>query len=74
MTFKTYWLSLDKTARSHLAARCATTYVQLRHVAYGRKPGESLAINIERETRGAVRCEDLRPDVDWQYIRGTAVS
>jgi DNA-binding transcriptional regulator YdaS (Cro superfamily) len=28
---------------------------------------------IERATEGRVRCEDLRPDVDWQYIRGTAM-
>jgi DNA-binding transcriptional regulator YdaS (Cro superfamily) len=26
---------------------------------------------IERATKGAVRCEDLRPDVDWGYLRGT---
>ena len=26
---------------------------------------------IERATNGLVRCEDLRPDVDWAYIRGT---
>jgi DNA-binding transcriptional regulator YdaS (Cro superfamily) len=26
---------------------------------------------IERATDGAVRCEDLRPDVDWAYLRGT---
>lgn len=26
---------------------------------------------IERATEGAVRCEDLRPDVDWPYLRGT---
>lgn len=26
---------------------------------------------IERLTAGAVRCEDLRPDVDWAYLRGT---
>lgn len=26
---------------------------------------------IERATNGAVRCEDLRPDVDWAYIRGS---
>jgi DNA-binding transcriptional regulator YdaS (Cro superfamily) len=24
---------------------------------------------IERATNGAVRCEDLRPDVDWAYLR-----
>ena len=26
---------------------------------------------IERATKGAVRCEELRPDVDWAFIRGT---
>lgn len=26
---------------------------------------------IERATNGLVRCEDLRPDVDWAYLRGT---
>ena len=26
---------------------------------------------IERATNGAVRCEDLRPDVDWAYLRNT---
>lgn len=25
--------------------------------------------SIERATNGAVRCEDLRPDVDWAYLR-----
>lgn len=28
-------------------------------------------IDIDRATNGAVRCEDLRPDVDWAYLRGT---
>jgi DNA-binding transcriptional regulator YdaS (Cro superfamily) len=26
---------------------------------------------IEKATRGTVRCEDLRPDVDWAYLRAT---
>lgn len=26
---------------------------------------------IERATGGAVRCEDLRPDVDWAYLRNS---
>ena len=29
-------------------------------------------IEIERVTGGAVRCEDLRPDIDWSVVRGTA--
>jgi DNA-binding transcriptional regulator YdaS (Cro superfamily) len=27
---------------------------------------------IERLTEGAVRCEDLRPDVDWAIVRSGA--
>jgi DNA-binding transcriptional regulator YdaS (Cro superfamily) len=34
-----------------------------------RVPAE-LAIAIERETAGAVTVEELRPDIDWQVIRG----
>lgn len=26
---------------------------------------------IERLTGGRVRCEDLRPDIDWAYLRAT---
>lgn len=29
---------------------------------------------IEQVTGGAVRCEDLRPNVDWAYLRSTAPS
>lgn len=29
---------------------------------------------IERATAGAVTCEDLRPDVDWAVLRGSARS
>lgn len=27
-------------------------------------------IRIEEATLGQVRCEDMRPDVNWAYIRG----
>ncbi|OQS36662.1 hypothetical protein B0T40_09715 [Chromobacterium haemolyticum] len=28
-------------------------------------------IELEKLTQGKVRCEDLRPDIDWGYLRGT---
>lgn len=28
--------------------------------------------SIERATAGAVRCEELRPDIDWGYLRAGA--
>lgn len=39
-------------------------------LARGRVPADHCPA-IERATSGAVRCEDLRPDVDWTYLRGT---
>jgi DNA-binding transcriptional regulator YdaS (Cro superfamily) len=63
---------VDDSALAEFAQRCGTTVGQMKQVAGGyRRAGESLAINIERESGGAVRCEDLRPDVDWAYIRST---
>lgn len=37
----------------------------------GRVPAEHCP-SIERVTKGEVRCEELRPDVDWEYLRGTS--
>lgn len=63
---------VSRSAVDDFARRCGTTAGQLKQVAGGyRRAGESLAINIERESGGAVRCEDLRPDVDWEYLRTT---
>lgn len=33
-----------------------------------RIPAEHCPV-IERLTKGSVRCEELRPDVDWAYLR-----
>lgn len=40
----------------------------VRRVPAGRCPA------IERATGGAVRCEDLRPDVDWSVLRNGAAA
>lgn len=38
----------------------------------GRKvPAEHCPV-IERLTDGHVRCEDLRPDIDWAYLRNAS--
>ncbi len=72
MTLNEYLKSLTKNEINNFAAKCRTTKGQLKQVALGnRRAGESLAINIERETSGQIRCEELRPDVDWAYIRST---
>lgn len=73
MDFKTYWQSLSEEARESLADKVGFAEGHLRNIAYGsRTCGEKLAISIEKETDGRIRCEDLRPDVDWQFLRNTA--
>lgn len=70
--FRQFWLSLSVAERPDFASRCETTAGHLRNIAYGSKPcAEKLAIAIERESGGVVRCESLRPDVDWAYLRTT---
>lgn len=71
MEFKTFWASLDNDARKTFATACGTSAGHLRNLAYGKTCGESLAINIERESRRVVTCEELRPDVDWGFLRKT---
>lgn len=72
MDFKSYFMGLPTADRDGFAMRCETSRAHLTNIAYGQKPcGEKLAIAIERESLGSVRCEDLRPDVDWGYLRGT---
>jgi DNA-binding transcriptional regulator YdaS (Cro superfamily) len=73
VALKTYLETLSVAEREEFAKRCGTTAGHLRNVSYGyRSCAESLAIAIERESGGSVRCENLRPDVDWQFLRNTA--
>lgn len=69
--FKTYFMGLQVADRDALARRCGTSRQHLTNIAYGKTCGEKLAVAIDRETAGAVTVEDLRPDVDWAYLRGT---
>lgn len=67
-----YLNGMPADQRNSFAAGCGTSVGYLRQVGYGnRLCRESLAINIERESQRAVTCEELRPDVDWAFIRAT---
>lgn len=71
-TLRTYLNSLRPVEQADFCARCNTSVGYLRKaISVGQKIGESIAIAIERESGGAVRCEDLRPDVDWAYLRNS---
>ncbi|WP_109512567.1 transcriptional regulator [Pseudomonas ovata] len=75
MTLYEYLKSLDKPSADGFALRCKTTVGQLRQVSYGnRRAAAGLAVDIERESQGKVTCEELRPDIDWAYLRGSKVA
>ena len=82
-----YLLALPLSERLEFAARCGTSLGYLykaisraksrrgrlgRGGLRGHKFGAELAVAIERESGGKVRCETLRPDVDWRALRNTA--
>lgn len=68
-----YLNGLPKIARAEFVTRCGTSEGYLRKAASaGQKLSADLCIKIERESTGAIRCEDLRPTADWDYIRATA--
>lgn len=70
-TLLDYLNGLSPKEQAAFAARCRTSVGYLRKaISINQRLGESLCINIERESGGAVRCDVLRPDVDWAYLRG----
>ena len=71
---RTFLKSLSVSEQDDFARRVGTSLGYLRKVMSTNfdKLGESLVIAIERESGGAVRCESLRPDVDWGYLRSSA--
>jgi DNA-binding transcriptional regulator YdaS (Cro superfamily) len=76
MKLRKYFLPMDAAARLDFANRCDTSPKQLLNICGGKRPcSPELAINIERESKGACTVEELAPvakkiRVDWQYIRG----
>ncbi|WP_417312393.1 YdaS family helix-turn-helix protein [Ectopseudomonas khazarica] len=75
MNLLDYLKTLDKGTAGKFAECCGTSLGQLRQVAYGnRRASASLAINIERHSCGQVVCEQLRPDVDWGYLRAKSTA
>ena len=67
-----YLNSLTPTDQAAFAQRCGTTVGYLRKaISMSAMLGEGLCIAVERESGGAIRCEDLRTDTDWAFLRGT---
>lgn len=67
-----YLNNLSEDGRVDFSSRCGTSIGYLRKACSVKQHlGANICIAIERATNGVVRCEDLRPDVDWAYLRAT---
>lgn len=70
MKFRTYLMAMTPPDRSAFAKGVGASVGHLQNVAYGYKPAVAeLAIAIERESGGAVRFEDICPDIDVSHMR-----
>lgn len=71
-TLRLYINQLAPDDQRDFATRCGTSVGYLRKaISTGQRFDGALVVNIQRESGGTVRCEDLRPDIDWAYLRST---
>ncbi len=65
-----YLKAKTQSQRATFAIRCGTTNGHMNNVALGWKPcSAALAVAIERESKGEIRCEAMCPGVDWAVVR-----
>lgn len=70
MPLKKYFRTLSKAQKEDFAIRCETTVDYMKLIIFGvRSCTAKLAIDIDRESHGAVKCEELCPDADFKYLR-----
>jgi len=70
---RTYLNTLPLDQQEAYAKRCGTTIGYLRKaISKKQQLGAGLVVALDRESEGAVPIDDTSPDVDWEYVRGTA--
>lgn len=68
MQFNQFFFLLPVDCREVFAAECETTVGHLNNIAYGYRPASpTLAVLIEKNSKGAVTRQALRPG-DWSKI------
>ena len=64
-----YLNSMSVAEQAAFAKACGTSIGYLRKaISKGQRLGLTLCVNIDRQSKRAVTCEDLLPDIDWKYI------
>lgn len=66
------YISISSWSAVDFAARVGVSPATVSYWASGKKtPSKDHCELIEFVTAGVVTCEDLRPDLNWNYIRST---
>lgn len=69
---RVFFYGLSKQDRENFAKNCNTTVGMLVQIINkNRSCNPSLAIDIDRESKGFVLCDELSPGTDFQYLRQT---
>lgn len=68
---KRAWDALGGSVKFAERLGVSQSAVSMWHTGLRRVPLQA-CIDIEKLTNGLVTCEDLRPDVDWAYLRKTS--
>jgi DNA-binding transcriptional regulator YdaS (Cro superfamily) len=72
---RTYLNSLSTPEKIDFARRCDTSIGYLRKaISMQHRVDAKLCIAFERESKGVIRCEDVRPDADWPVLRRPVVA
>ena len=68
-TLRTYLNGLPRPEQVAFAKRCGTTIGYMRKaISTGQLFRAGVTLAIDRESGGVVRCESIRPDIDWAYV------
>lgn len=69
-TLRIFLNALPVPDQEVFARECGTSVGYLRKaMSTGARLGVELCVSIEKASHRKVVCEDLRPDVDWAYLR-----
>lgn len=67
---KDFFLALSNDERENFARKCNTSTAYIQQIYQGhRQASAGLAIDIDKYSNGAVKCDGLHPNADFEYLR-----
>ncbi|WP_430233289.1 transcriptional regulator [Nitrosomonas communis] len=70
MTLLDFINSISVEDQKQFALKCGTTIGYMRKaISKGQLFNAKVCIEIEKNSNGAVTCEEMRSDIDWSFLR-----